>query len=600
MIQDPSTIKYKKFGLRKWYEGFHPDNEEFYLDGPISKRLAIIDFSPDDGLVTIDAKFVPPNKRRKLGYFQNEDEEALHQPKDKHMFTPAFLQVSCFAMVLRTMYMFERKETLGREIRWAFGSPQLLIIPRAGETANAFYHRDGRCLQFFYVKKAIDGNPMYTCLSRDIVAHETGHAIIDGIAPDLLDACTPQSLAIHEGLADLTACLMALESHTLREFVLKKFGPSLENSTYFSSIAEEMGKLLGHKYGLRNLNNEKNLDPTDEKNCVSRTEPHSLSEVLSGSLYRVLIYIYEDLMERYTTEKRRLLRSDILSPWVFVRKKIREGEVSLASYALAKTRERFQRMVFRALDYLPPGEVSFADYGRAVIAVDSIAYGKDEKMRNWITQEFVDRKIINNKEALRIETNFDSAIIENIDMQKLYSSDWTAYWFANHYRDELFIPERMEFEVRPRLLLNKEYDDHVMNKELLFKVSWVHEEEHNIGSRYPQRLAFPVGTTLAIDWETKKIVARLTNAPSREEKDQIGLRSTEVRLEEFNQQREDRGVFLKQLASDGILKRGREAVNSDGNPVLSAIHADISNGKLRIRGAGKLFHIIDRKGGGSG
>jgi len=57
------------------------------------------------------------------------------------------------------MYLFEEekkgteKDILGRPLNWAFDVPQLLIIPRAGEQANAFYHPDSHSLQFFYSHK---------------------------------------------------------------------------------------------------------------------------------------------------------------------------------------------------------------------------------------------------------------------------------------------------------------------------------------------------------------------------------------------------------------------------------------------------------------
>ena len=136
MIQDPSARAFEEIGLEDWYEGFHPDKEDFYLDGPISKRLAVIDFSPENGMVQIDAIFRPPGAGYKMGWYENANGEPLHKPEERHKFTPAFLQVCSFAMVLRVMYMFERKETLGRDLTWAFGAPQLLIIPRAGEVGE--------------------------------------------------------------------------------------------------------------------------------------------------------------------------------------------------------------------------------------------------------------------------------------------------------------------------------------------------------------------------------------------------------------------------------------------------------------------------------
>jgi len=234
MIQDPMTSKDK--GIPP-VEGFDPDNEEFFLDGPVTKRIAVLDFCSRTNKLLKGAIFQPPTKRKKRGKYRSRRGPILSNIKGKELYNPAFMQVSVFGTVLKTLYLFEGthyasplhkkygKEkveetlthTLGRSLKWAFDAPQLLVIPRAGEWANAFYHRDSHSLQFFYFPSPKDERTnVYSCLSRDIVAHETGHAIVDGIAPDLMDAVSPQSLAIHEAIADITALLMAFDSHTLR------------------------------------------------------------------------------------------------------------------------------------------------------------------------------------------------------------------------------------------------------------------------------------------------------------------------------------------------------------------------------------------------
>src|SRR6185295_18081466 len=114
--------------------------------------------------------------------------------------SPGVLSVSVFGTVHKVISLFEEPDTLGRRIDWAFDGPQLLVVPRAGDTANAFYERYSRSLQFFHVDRPGVGR-VYTAASQDIVAHETGHAVLDAIAPDLYDAVTPQSLAMHEAIA---------------------------------------------------------------------------------------------------------------------------------------------------------------------------------------------------------------------------------------------------------------------------------------------------------------------------------------------------------------------------------------------------------------
>ena len=55
--------------------------------------------------------------------------------------------------------------------------------PHAFADPNAFYSRDDRAIFFGYFQGP-SNKPIYTCLSHDIVAHETTHAILDGLRED--------------------------------------------------------------------------------------------------------------------------------------------------------------------------------------------------------------------------------------------------------------------------------------------------------------------------------------------------------------------------------------------------------------------------------
>ncbi|MCX6653664.1 MAG: hypothetical protein NTY03_00935, partial [Candidatus Bathyarchaeota archaeon] len=393
MVQDPALTLKKSI-----IEGFEPTSERILLDGPTTDRLAVIDFDPDNGDLVKGATLVRPSKKKKEGYYVGDDSINLRKTKGKGIYSPPFMQVSTFATVLKTMYLFEgtgpeRIETLGRPVKWAFNAPQLHVVPRAGVGANAYYHRDSHSLQFLIFKP--DSKIIYTCLSRDIVAHETGHAIVDGIAPDLLDACTPHSLALHEAMADLTALLMAFNSNSLRTAVLAKTRGSLQNSTEFTSIAEEFGGAYLGRY-LRNMKNRKTLNPDGGDERVDPLQPHDLSQVLSGALYDVLVKIHEKTKKDFAKEYSA------------------EPQKNNSGYALYKTASWFKRMIFRALDYLPAGEVSFADYGRALIAVDKVAYPDNELWRDWIRDEFMNRWIVRDKAQLTVDNSYGDQHIDNV------------------------------------------------------------------------------------------------------------------------------------------------------------------------------------------
>jgi hypothetical protein len=558
MVQDPLTSRYK--GMRL-VEEFFADEEDFFLDGPVAKRVAVLDFDSETGELLHGARFLPPSARRKLGRYKVSRVDG-----EWDIYTSDFIQASAFATVLQTMYMFEKSDTLGRQLVWTFDGPQLLVVPRAGEWANAFYERASHSLQFFYFT-INGGQRVYTALSRDIVAHETGHAILDGIAPDLYNAITPQSLALHEAVADLSALMMALQSNQLRSTVLSQTGGSIENSTAFSSVAEEFGRALdreGRGGYLRSLLNERTLDPHDTSvdrfgtpNRVVRDEPHALSEVLTGALYKTFVKMHGAYKKRYAEEGG-------------------TSEFSASGKALAVAAQHFQRMVFRALDYLPPGEVSFADYGRAIVAADQALYPDDDRERNWIRDEFIGRHMAPSPESLEVRTNMRRKVIQELDLDTLVASDWAAYEFANQNRSLLGIPPRIPFHVRPRLDVSKAYytkDGEQSSHECIFKVSWDHKEPNDLGPRFPSQRRITVGTTLAIDWDTRRIKALLTSDLAEE-------------------QRADRDRLLHRLLDEGLLRLEDEAIGPSGSELGTAVIAEAAQNLMRVRGAARTLHIV--------
>jgi hypothetical protein len=532
---------------------------EFFLDGPVSDRVAVLDFEPS-GRLTPPALFKPPSDPMNPGHYEGTEGAA----PDIH--SDSFIQVNAFATVLRTVQMFEEPDTLGRPLTWGFDAPQLFIVPRAGKWANAYYERDSHSLQFFYFPSARPewkGQPVYTSLSHDIVAHETGHAVLDGIAPDLYNAITPQSLALHEAVADLTALMMAFRSDRLCRTVLKQTNGSIKKSTAFSSIAEEFGmqrRAEGPLRPLRSLLNDKRLPSSGG----ARTSPHELSEVLSGALYTVMVKMHENRIEAIVAKERK-------------------SEFSASGKALFVAREHFKRMVFRALDYLPPGEVSFADYGRAIIAADLASHPEWPREREWIATEFVKRNIVPNEDTL-LNPQFVQGDVEQVnqalaglDLQMLVESDWVAYEFVNRNRDSLGIPRNVPLWVRPRLDSTKEYRTYGGGtkdvRECILKVSWDAIEDNPTARGLPRKRQVTVGTTLAIDWKDRTVRALLTSDPSEE-------------------QRRDRDEMLLRLQRGDRLRAGREAMGPDGKLLRSVVTGEKSGDLLRVRNSARMLHIV--------
>lgn len=554
VVQDQLTALLK--GMKPTV-GFEYEKEgEVFLDGPVTKRVAIVDFT-EDGNLRDGARFNPPAAEGALGRYQLPAPDDLNDPR--------LNQVSVLGTVLRTMRAFEEEDVLGRDLVWGFDGPQLLVVPRAGEWANAFYERDSRSLQFFYFETGKKpGKKIYTSLSHDIVAHETGHAILDGIAPDLYDAVTPQSLALHEAIADLTALVMALDCPPLRRTVLEQNGGRIGGSTALSRVAEEFGMALNHgQLYLRSLDNKMKLGNADH---VLRSSPHDLSLVLSGALFDLLVELHEEL-------KRKATRG-ISDPVEKAR-----AAFSASGKAAVDAVRQFRRFIFRALDYLPPGEISFADYGRAVIAADQASYPLKARVRDRLVKNFIKRGIVSKASELNVRTNFHHPAVDQCDLDALIHCDWAAYSFANANRSLLRIPRDISFRVLPRLDVTKRTwgGQAQRTRECLFKVSWEHFEESGLDARFPARRAITVGTTLAIDFETKAIRARLTTDKSQ-------------------RQKKDRNLMLARLRDGEILQPGVRRRGAGGHEPRSVLSTDVAGGILRMRGAGRTLHLTRETG----
>jgi hypothetical protein len=530
--------------------------EDFFLDGPVSRRVAVLDFDPKTGALKRGARYVPPRSGNVLGRYD------LPDPPD--VSSSAFRQVSVFATVCKTIQMFEKNDVLGRSIRWAFDAPQLLVVPRAGKDENAYYERDSHSLQFFFFPSHKDAKEMvYTSMARDIVAHETGHAILDGIAPHLWFAITPQSRALHEAVGDLTALLVSIDSSALRKTVLKETNGSIKESTHFSAVGEQFGMARGQG-ALRNLFDEELV-----LNDAIRDEEHDLCRVLTAALYSVLVKMHEDRK-----------RQEIA--------KLNKDDFEVSGRALVIAAGQFRRMTIRALDYLPPGEISFADYGRAIIAPDQVAHPNDHQERNWLRDEFARRCMILDPSALKVDPPPEDGL-RGIDLQGLMDSDWAAYDFANSRRGRqlLGIPEGIQFHIEPRLLVERGYfhrlengaktDQEVNVGECLFKVWWYEEEDNSIGSGYPARRQIAVGTTMAWDHDTGKL--RVILSTGRRNQDELA------------QQRQDRDRMLSRLADEGFLQPGPRRPGPDGRPLRFAANIEATGQLMRVSSIARTLHF---------
>lgn len=591
IVKDPVVTEYKDVDPTETIT----IEADAFLDGPVSPRVAVLDFEPGLGALATPARFLKPSGRAKIGSYEIQRPVTFGEQVD-----PLTAAVSVFGAVHKTIAMFEEEDALGRQVEWAFDAPQLLVVPRSGEMANAYYERESHSLQFFFFDPPGGGPRIFTSSSQDIVAHETAHALLDGIAPDLYSAISPESLAIHESVADLASLLVSFRCRELTRAVLASSRGSISDSNVFSGLAEQfaMGLDRGPHY-LRNLNNQTTMAQ------VAHDEPHDLSAVLSGAFYSVLIKTYEDLRAHYASrslpdptvvadaEARYVEQRAAGGPGVPLepaepgaasgtrtRTLTRSTGFGPDAKALFVSAERIKRTLLRGLDYLPPGDVNFGDLARAVLASDEASHPDSERLRDWLKQEFITRGIVTSRRDLEVRTNFVTPRLEGLDVEELITSDYAAYDFAQRHSTWLKIPSRTPFEVRPRLDLTKLYwhrDGERRVREVLFKVSWSVVEDNGSGRALPRKRRHRAGTTLALGLDRPEPYVRALITSRRRDADR---RATDA--------------LLTRLA-DGEQLHVSANARKDGSPLHSAVEADIAGDVLLVRGMARMLHVT---GGG--
>jgi hypothetical protein len=298
---------------------------------------------------------------------------------------PQFHQQMVYAVAMKTIGHFEA--ALGRPVLWRprpnpekpFDDRgfirQLVVRPHALRQANAFYSPQEVALLFGYFEAKADdpgdhmpGSRVYACLSHDIVAHETTHAILDGMHRRFNEPTNPDVLAFHEGFADIVALF---QHFTLPEVLEAEIGRSrgnIETETILGSLAVQFGRATGGRGALRDAigrmegNVWKRFEP-DPADLQKRLTPHSRGALLVAAVFDAFLAIYNarvaDLL-RIATGGTGVLPGGAIHPDLVKR---------LADEA-AKSAGHVLNMCIRALDYLPPVDVTFFEYLRALITAD--------------------------------------------------------------------------------------------------------------------------------------------------------------------------------------------------------------------------------------
>lgn len=414
-LRIPFAIYFKDPAVAKEYPGvaidseFHVPWEPGITDGPTSARFAVVDYDSTT------------NKLEKPAQW-NAGDNAFYDPDGAKLDEQAknllhFRQVSTWAVVQNALDFFESGWGLGRRILWGFEGNRLIVVPHAGYGENAYYDRKSKSLQFYYFDDD-DGNQVQTCLSSDIVYHEFGHAVLDGVHPYYLEAVSPQTAAFHEFIGDLTAILLVFRNNSFREEFVELTGGKVGEANILANLAQQFGEAVDKRPYLRTGANDRTMASLE-----GDLEPHRLSEVMTGTMFEFLAA----LSKQYAPRPTKLTVSE----------------------ALAHTVQRMWRMAIQPLDLLPPVEVTFRDYALAVLRAEQIANPTDPQgYRPMLLDIFIKRGIL--QEAERPDLLAVKPVFERMPLAVLHSpeviaaSRANAYRFLDDNRKSLFIPARAD------------------------------------------------------------------------------------------------------------------------------------------------------------
>ena len=393
-LQDPQVAQTTMVGLTK----VEVTGETWLGKGPTSARFRVVDYDAGAKLTH------PPVAVRSDG---TGFEVGRGNPATNH----AFHQVNVWATVARLLEHLESAKVFGRRIPWAFPGARLALRPHAEVLENAYYDRDTRSIRFGYFE--MKGRRFLTCLSHDVIAHEFGHAVLDGLKPLYEETDGPDLAAFHEFFGDAVAMASAL---TLRDLIAKmlrkrkvrKGHDSLSSLRWIIDLMEEWGSAYGDRY-IRSARNRMTM-----RKLRGNFEEHDRSLVLSGAAYDIFRAIYSYLRSR-------------------------EPEADAVIHAADHT----SRLIFRAVDYCPPAGLDFQTYASAMLRADEVAYPIDDRGYRDMVRLVLHRRGIRPAPARMLRNDE----LRPYDVEQVAASETDAYIFLDQNREALGIPRHADFRV---------------------------------------------------------------------------------------------------------------------------------------------------------
>jgi hypothetical protein len=367
--------------------------------GPIGEYVEVIDVDPASQCCYAPVDLNHPHILTRSGLTPSEA-------------NPQFHQQMVYAVAMKTIEYFEK--ALGRVALWApreIAAPQkqqaseaeksagtetinkleyvprLRIYPHALRAQNAYYSPEHKALLLGYFSASgsaaeglMQGSVIFTAVSHDVVAHETTHALLDGVHRRFREATNPDVFAFHEAFADIVAIF---QHFTLPEALINQIEATrgdLEQQNLLGQLAVQFGEATGRYGALRDYigKTEKPKESGSEKPIWVRREPkqsdyddaratgdpHAIGAVLVAAVFDAFLQIYK----RRTAD---LLRLATGGTGVLPDGAISTDLVNRLAQEASKVASQILNICIRALDYCPPVDIVFGEYLRALVTADT-------------------------------------------------------------------------------------------------------------------------------------------------------------------------------------------------------------------------------------
>ncbi len=254
-----------------WKQGpFYPQLGKKIIELPCR-----VNPGPSDAQIAIEGFEIQPNARGNFleSNYSVDEIDAIHT----------------YGIMRMVIDYYEK--VIGNPVIWywnrnGYTAPLVARINRDG--IDARYSRDSRSI--FLDRYGFEYNRIHHCRSVDLVAHETAHAILDGLKP-AWEHGNPETRGMAEAFCDFAAMFWILSQKDMCSEVIAETCGDLRTSNMLSlfGVGHGFEELPGK--AIREANNHTKLKK-------DHWNPYHYCEAITGLLYAALVEEYELLGDR--------------------------------------------------------------------------------------------------------------------------------------------------------------------------------------------------------------------------------------------------------------------------------------------------------------